>query len=524
MDQLPHLISEIEILVNRGALPEAAARAADLSQMYPKSFMLWNILGVLRMQTNDAKGAALALRHATGIAPQSAEGQVNYGSVLCQLGRFSEAVECYRKGHHPASGLRRRLEGAFGEAWRQKGALMRAAEALEQAARLLPDDAETHHLLGSTLNNLGQVDRAVVGAGAFEAAEKEYRAALRLDPDHAEAYRLLSGVKRFQPEDPDLGQMLDLYSRVDARSEARCQICFALATAFEETGAVARAFAFLQEGDALRKARLGYDTSYDERDFARLRAGVRGLLGSGTKIVPAGYGPVSIFIVGMPRSGTMLVEQILSSHSDVMGAGELPFVPQLGEALACGTLKATCGRLEEFRKAYLERLSRRAAGRGHFIDKIPENFKYCGLIAEVFLGAKIIHLHRDARAVCWSNYRQYFTTRGLGCCYDMADTVAYHALHRDLMAQWMQSYPDRIHDLDYEALTEAQEPDTRRLLAAVGLPWEDQCLRPEDNFRAVLTASSRQHRQGVYRGSSAKWRDFAPFIGPLLDGLGAAAV
>ncbi|TMV57899.1 sulfotransferase, partial [Thioclava sp. BHET1] len=186
-------------------------------------------------------------------------------------------------------------------------------------------------------------------------------------------------------------------------------------------------------------------------------------------------------------------------------------------------LKPTRSRLMAFRQAYLERIARRAEGCRYVIDKLPENFKYCGLIAEAFPEARIIHLHRDARAVCWSNYRQYFTVRGLGYCYDMADTVAYHALYRGLMASWTQSYPERIHDLDYEALTEAQEPVTRRLLAALGLPWEDQCLHPEQNARAVLTASSRQVRQGVYRGSSAKWRDFQPFIGPLLEGLNEAA-
>ncbi|TMV66840.1 tetratricopeptide repeat protein, partial [Thioclava sp. BHET1] len=346
-DAPPHVMSELAELVNRGALAAAVTRATELSRVFPKSYMLWNILGVLRMQTGDAKGAALALRHATAIAPDLPEGQVNYAGVLRHLGRFEEAKACYRRALD--------ARGDFGEAWkglgetyRQKGAMMRAADALEQAATYLPEDPEVHHLLGVTQKNLGRVSRAehslrhafklapnnaailvaignaLEGAGAFAAAEAEYRHAIALDPDCAEAYRLLSGVKRFRVEDPDIQSMLELYERVDAASEARCQICFALAAAYEETGAFARAFGFLREGNALRKARLGYDISYDEREFARLRAGARGLLNAGAKIAAEEQAPVPIFIVGMPRSGTTLVEQILSSHSDVTGAGELP--------------------------------------------------------------------------------------------------------------------------------------------------------------------------------------------------------
>ena len=148
---------------------------------------------------------------------------------------------------------------------------------------------------------------------------------------------------------------------------------------------------------------------------------------------------------------------------------------------------------------------------------MPRNFRFLGVIAAALPEAKIIHVKRDPAAVCWANYKQYFTNDSLGYCYSLDDILHYHELYEDLMQYWHQALPNRIYDLDYEALTERQEEETRKLVGHLGLEWDDACLYPQDNKRAVATASNVQVRQKVYQGSSEKWKRYQPYLNGALD-------
>ena len=143
---------------------------------------------------------------------------------------------------------------------------------------------------------------------------------------------------------------------------------------------------------------------------------------------------------------------------------------------------------------------------------MPQNFRFIALICAAFPEAKIVHVQRNAEATCWSNFKQYFASKGLGYSYSLRDTVAYYGLYKELMHFWCQSYSDRIYHLDYEKLTEKQEPQTQRLIEHLGLNWEDACLAPQNNKRSVKTASQQQVRQKVYKGSSQAWRKYEPFL------------
>jgi hypothetical protein len=175
--------------------------------------------------------------------------------------------------------------------------------------------------------------------------------------------------------------------------------------------------------------------------------------------------------------------------------------------------------LTTFREQYLNALRQRSEGKAIVTDKMPQNFRFLGLIATALPEAKIIHVNRDPAAVCWANYTQYFVKDSLGYCYDLDDIRHYHELYQDLMKYWHQALPNRIYDLDYEALTERQEEETRNLIGYLGLEWNDACLSPQDNTRSVATASNAQVRQKVYRGSSEKWKRYRPFLNGALDHL-----
>jgi len=224
-----------------------------------------------------------------------------------------------------------------------------------------------------------------------------------------------------------------------------------------------------------------------------------------------------IFIVGMPRSGTTLVEQIISSHSEVTGAGELNFVAQFGAAIATDITKANHGSLLDFRHKYLNRLQNVSDGNLIVTDKMPQNFRYIGLLAAAFPEAKIIHVKRNPAAVCWSNYKHYFGSKTMAYSYAIGDVINYHALYENLMDFWTNTLGDRIYQLDYEQLTVNQESETRQLIDHLKLDWDEKCLSPQNNARGVATASNVQVRKKVYKGSSEQWKKYLPFLNGAFD-------
>ena len=223
------------------------------------------------------------------------------------------------------------------------------------------------------------------------------------------------------------------------------------------------------------------------------------ILKNSLKIGESSTEPTPIFILGMPRSGTTLVEQIISSHSEVVGAGELSHISQLGINLAKDPKCIDITAISTFRYKYLSELSKISNGKSILTDKMPHNFRFIPLICAAFPEAKIIHVQRNAAATCWSNFKQYFDIRGLGYCYDLEDIVSYYNLYKDLMQLWQVEYGDRIYNLNYENLTTDQENETRKLVKYLELNWEKGCLSPHKNKRSVGTASQQQVRQkGLY--------------------------
>jgi hypothetical protein len=280
----------------------------------------------------------------------------------------------------------------------------------------------------------------------------------------------------------------------------------------EDLGDLEAAYKKYVSGGALRKKLLAYDKAQDQDLFAKIKITAPKLKDCifNEPFEAAVHTP--IFILGMPRSGTTLVEQIISCHSEVQGAGELPFVNRYGSQIVVGISAITSNALNEFRKAYLDELEKVANGYQFVTDKMPLNFRYIGLIAKAFPESKIIHIRRDPAATCWSNFKHFFTSNGLGYSYNMDDTVRYFKLYQDLMDFWDKQSDSQLYDLDYDKLTKDQESETRKLIEYLGLGWEDACLSPQKNKRGVRTASQQQVRRKVYKGSSKAWRRFEPYL------------
>jgi hypothetical protein len=236
---------------------------------------------------------------------------------------------------------------------------------------------------------------------------------------------------------------------------------------------------------------------------------------------PAGVAPRPIFIVGMPRSGTTLVEQILASHSQVHGGGELRLLFDAIEAAGWQSGPPEPDRLRSVRESYLSGLAGLDSAGPYVTDKMPGNFWWVGFILSALPEARVINVRRDARATCWSIFKSFFPGE-VRYAYDLRETAAHYRIYADLMKFWHERFPGKIHDIVYEDLIDNQEAETRRLLDYAGLGWEKDCLDFHRTQRAVLTASAAQVRRRLYRGTSQEWRRYEQQLQPLielLDGL-----
>ena len=540
-DPPQQVLNQLLVLFQAGQVGVLAQEAARLQARFPQSATLCTLVGVASIRLGRAPEAEAAFRRACAIEPGSADHWNNLGNVLREQGRLAEASDSF----HRALDLRPEFAEAqnnLGNVERAQGDFDRAETSYRRATVLRPGYPESWINLGSVQaeqgNHAGAIDsygralalrahdavaqnnlgNALAAVGDFTGAERAFLRALEIDPNLAYTHRHLSALLHYTPDTPHLAQMQALYDAPAISRADRCHLCFALAKACEDLGDLSAAFAFLQEGNALRKTLLNYDIAQDRALFDRLRAAAPALIAAPFAPGPPAV-PVPVFVLGLPRSGTSLIEQILSSHAEVRGAGEMPDLARHGGALAAGEVAPTPDALATFRSRYLAALAARGNGGGYVIDKTPHNFRLIALIAKALPEARIVHVRRKPRAVCWSNFRQYFSADALGYSYDLQDVVAYHALYEDLMAVWAQAFPGRIIDVNYDRLTDAPEPETRRLVADLGLPWDDACLAPEANRRAVGTASQQQVRLPIYRGSSTQWKRYAPFLRGAFDPL-----
>jgi len=460
---------------NKPTEARALLDKAIADQLYDP--IIWMQLGLVNVAESRHSQALECLEKAIELEPGSAEAWMNKGHVLARIGKNDEALRHY----------------------------LAARERAPESVQINVAIAKTHAALG---------DR--------EHARASYYQVLRIDPDNIACYRYLAGVEQYRDGDERFGQLHALLQREDLSDTDRVSAYYALAKAYDDIDDTDAAFGCYESANRLRKADLSYRIDKDIGLFRSIRAFFedypvrenRQDRNSAQSLVP-------IFVVGMPRSGTTLVEQILASHSEVYGAGELEYLAEFAQPLFDAApqelaVDAVDAAADGVMQRYLAVLGEHRIAEPHVVDKMPLNFRWLGLVLAAMPGAKVVNLVRNPTAVCWSNYRLYFPARGIGFAYDLQDLADYYCLYEDLMAFWRARFPGRIYDMHYERLTEDQEAETRRLLEYCGLPWQDQCLAFEKNTRAVQTASQLQVRRGMYRGSSDAWRKYAAHLGPIV--------
>ena len=470
-----------------------------------------NNLGIIHHEMGQLDEAIKCYEKTIAINPENAEAHNNLGVTLNKLTQFHEAINCYG----PALAINPNYDESYfnlGTTLYELGRNDEALNSYKQTLIINPDYADAYNNIGNILQELGQFDEAF----------SNYVYALAIDPDNAEFHRNLALMKNYKKGDTQVIKMQSLLSDGNLSKSERIQLCFALAKAYDDLGEKDELFKILNQGNYLRKDELNYSIEKDLNNHSLFRKMFVSNIENSSSYDSLSIRP--IFIVGMPRSGTTLVEQIISSHHKVHGAGELNALDNL-IAPIMNNYSTHNNSLSEknflsIRQGYSKKLSNLNVIESVITDKMPTNFKNIGFILKAFPEAKIIHLKRDAMAICWSIYQRYFPAEGIGFAYDMEDLGEFYNSYTEMMTFWHELFPNQIYDISYEDLTTNQEQETKKLLEYCELDWDKNCLNFHKNKRAVKTSSSFQVKEKMYQGSSDVWTKYKTQLKPLIDSLG----
>ena len=503
-------IAAVLALHAEGALQAVIPRYQALLAADPTDSRLWLNFGAAFQGLGRHEDAITAYREAFDRDPKLVEAAFNLGCALVDLGRDADAA------HYFASALASKPNFAAAQynlanTLRRLGRTQEAAAAYRTAIRLRPKHSDSHNGLGVVLRELGDI------AGA----ENAFRQALELDPRSSAAFANLANVHRFRPDDALLGLVRTVeLRRADLPPPARIELAFALGKIYDDLDDPAQAITHFADGAALQHARHPYDEVVEIALIDAIKAALMPeILGRAAEGCPSTR---PIFVVGMPRSGTTLVEQILAAHPEVVGAGELKELGRcLEDWIGPTGIDLTIGATARERgEAYVAALSRLAdAASPRVVDKMPDNFRYVGLIHLILPNAIIIHCRRNPLDICLSCYRTRFA-EGNAWSYDLAALGRRYRLYAETMRHWQAVLPGRIYDLHYEALIAHPGREIRALLAHCGLKWDAVCLDFHRNKGRVATASATQVRQPLHAESIGRAARYKPYLGALIEALG----
>jgi tetratricopeptide (TPR) repeat protein len=510
---------------NLGNALIALNRYSDAVSSYEKAITLnpryaeaHNNLGVALVRSGRAQTAVSHYRTSLQINPNYADAYSNLGAALETLNRAEEALPLIAK----AISLRPDNADAHNNLGNALKALNRHTEALEaynNATALRPGDAQVFSNMGDALRELG--DAAAAGAA--------YQQAVRLDPDRPSFYRRLGDTLRYVQGDARLTAMRRLLQGIDTlTAKEQVELHFALAKAMDDIGDKQQSFRHLLDGNALHRRQINYDEAETLRFFSRIQE----VFTSDMMASRRGGGDptqVPVFVVGMIRSGTTLVEQILASHPAVHGAGErMDFAraaanirdaqnPDNGFPEVC--FGASGDQLTQLGTDYLASLRTSSPDALRIVDKLPANYRLLGLINLALPNARIIHVRRDPIDTCVSCFSILFAG-DQPFTYDLTELGRYYQAYERLMEHWRRVLPAGVMlELNYENLIADIESHARHIVTHVGLPWNESCTRFFENRRAVRTASTLQVRKPAYNDSIGRWRPYGKLLNPLLDSL-----
>lgn len=520
----PQLI-EAALALSEDRLHDAEPLLRGRLRDVPTDVAAIRMMAELAARIGRLKDSEALLRRALELAPSFGAARANLATILYKQNRFPEALEqldavLAEEGDNPAQ---QNLKAA---ALGRIGGYAEAIGLYKDLIARFPDHAKLWMSYGHMLKTVGEQDSSIAA----------YRRALEVEPSLGEVWWSLANLKTVRFSDADLAAMQAALSSDGLSDEDRFHLHFAMGKASEDRAAHEDAFAHYAAGNALRSAELDYDpqatTAQVDHVIRTMTPEFFGLReGAGNDAADP------IFIIGMPRAGSTLIEQILSSHSQIEGTMELPDIPAMamrearalesdngkeeGAAWLSAVAEMEPERLAALGAEYVERTRiQRKTAKPFFIDKLPNNWAYLGFIRLILPRAKIIDARRHPLDCCFSNFRQHFA-KGQAFSYDLAHMGRYYSDYVRAMAHFDAVLPGYVHRVIHEQLLEDPEGEIRRLLAFLGVPFEEDCLNFHANTRAVRTASSEQVRRPINRDGVDQWKPYEHHLDPLKAALGS---
>lgn len=523
---LPQPLQTAMDLVAQNKLLKAERVCRDFLRQHPRHIQGMRVLADIATRLGVLDDAEFLLESAAQFAPNNLHVQMDHVQILRKRQKFQAALaHAQRLLDENPSNLQVRSLCAIEHM--QTGNFSTAMELLDQILAELPNDARTLVTYGHALKTSGQ------GTAAVEF----YRRAIAAHPLHGESYYSLANLKTYRFEGQEVEQMRVLHDNSNLGFMDRVYLNFALAKALEDREDFDAAFAHYSQGNALKKSHSRYDAQRMHEEFARTRQVCDAdFFASREEFGAQACDP--IFIVGLPRAGSTLLEQILASHSEVDGTLELPNILSLSQRLrrrpangadanstSYPAVLADLSRdeCEAFGAAYLEETAIHREGARFYIDKMPNNFRHIGLIKLILPNAKIIDARREPMACCFSGFKQLFA-EGQEFSYDLKDIGRYYCDYVELMAHWDSVLPSFVLRVQHEDVVADLDAQVRRMLQFCGLPFEAACVNYHETQRDVRTPSSEQVRQPIFTDSLEQWRHFDASLAPLKQVLGARLV
>lgn len=516
----PALVS-VNSFIHENKLFKAERLCRDFLKKNPRDVEAMRLLAKLGVKLNVLDDAEFLLESALEFEPDFLLARIDYVEVLHKRQKYERALEEARAvlSADPVNPAFKTMVA------NQAAALGLYGEALalyQDVLSALPDNPHVHLARGHALKTIGRQGEAI----------EAYHEAAAAQPGFGDAYWSLANLKTYQFPDEELETVRAAEGAPGASDEDRIHLCFALGKAFEDRGAFEESFRYYQRGNALKNAQIRYDAERMDAELSRQKDVCKQELFA----AKAGAGHDArdpIFIVGLPRAGSTLIEQILASHSEVDGTMELPNIlatahrlngrQRIDEAPRYPAMLADLGaeKLEALGRAYIEDTRVHRRGAPFFTDKMPNNFRHIGLIHLILPNAKIIDARRDAMACCFSGYKQLFA-EGQEFTYGLEEIGRYYRGYVELMAHWDRVLPGKVLRVSHEDVVDDLEAQVRRILDHCGLPFERACVEFHKTEREVRTASSEQVRQPIFKSGVEQWRRYEPWLGPLRDALGPA--
>jgi len=499
------LLRDITEHVARNRLEDAARLCATLNKRFPNSDGGWCAASVVACRSGSLERGLACAERAIQINAQDSNNWFARANVLVMMKRFEDALSDARRALELNPNDPKFLDNAGGIASRV-GNFELADHYYSRLVDRAPTSARAHFNLGTVKRFLGQGQEA---ASCFDKA-------IGADPHDYDSYLLRSDVATQTGASNHVDELSALLDGSVSDWRGEMKLCFALAKELEDLCDFSRSFQYLERGATLRRRHMTYDVATDEQAIQNIR---NAFTDSHFSSIQSGTSTDKpIFIVGLPRTGTTLVERILSSHSEVESLGELnDFALELTASVKARVSPSDRSEFisasahinfDELGRGYLQRVSQRRSGQGCFIDKLPLNYLYCGLIHKALPSAKIIHVTRHPLDACYAMYKRLFRD-AYPMSYDLEDLARYYLSYQRLMSHWYALMPGMIHSLSYESLVRDLEGETRRLLSFCELNFEASCLDFHRNPVASTTASASQIREPIYSSSVGKWKHYS---------------